>query len=259
MDWRTLNLESKEHVGILSLRNPPANALSQAMVGELIQAAEAVTAEESLRVLIITGAGEQYFCSGADVGELGHMSADDFEHWLDLNQQLFNSISNLSLPTIAALNGHCLGGGLELALACDLRAAKVGARLGFPEASRGMLPGSGGTQWLTRLAGPGVANDLILTGRAVQAEEALRLGIINYVVPNESWPRGVEALAQRIGNNAPLAVQWAKRCIAQALRMPLEEGLAFERWANLTCFNTEDLQEGLAASQERRRPTFHGR
>jgi len=259
MNWQTVRLDRGRTIATLSLDRSPANALSAAMTGELMQAVESLAEEEDLRVLVITGAGDRYFCAGADINELEQMSVADFERWLELNQRLFNTIADLSFPTIAALNGYCLGGGLELALACDLRAARAGIRLGLPEVGLGVLPGTGGTQRLTRLAGPGVAKHLILTGRLVEAEEALRLGVVNCVVPEESWPQEVGELAERISNNGPIAVQWAKRCIAQALETSLEEGLAFERRANLTCFDTRDLREGLAAFRGKRQPAFTGK
>jgi enoyl-CoA hydratase/carnithine racemase len=256
MSGQNVRLVWQEHIATITLDRPKANALHTPMVGELMGTMDKLAREEKLRVLMITGTGDRYFCAGADMNELGHMSVGDFDRWLEINQRLFNAIAHLPFPTIAALNGYCLGGGLELALACDLRIAKGGIQLGFPEVGLGVLPGTGGTQRLTRLTGPGIAKGLILTGRLVGAEEALRLGIVNHVVDQGEWPGAVERLAEEIASRAPIAVRLAKRCVDQASDASLAAGLAYERQANLACFATEDLREGLAAFREKREPVF---
>ena len=260
MAWKYIKLSRENGLCTITLNRPEVlNALNKGMIDEIDMVFSVITAMSNTNVLIFTGAGDRAFCVGADINELAAMSAEDFDNWLILNQTFFNKIASLEIPVIAALNGYTLGGGLELALACDLRIAKEGIELGLPEARLGLLPGTGGTQRLTRLAGPGIAKDLIFTGRRVKAEEALRMGIVNQIIPAADWPQAVFDLAKDIADRAPLSLRLAKQCIDAAGQGTLQEGLDLERRLNVECFKSEDFREGLAAFREKRAPFFRGR
>ncbi len=260
MAWNFIRIMRRDPLCTLVLKRPEVlNALNTVMIGELDGAMGILTAlSGSVRVLLFTGEGERAFSVGADINDMAAMTPEDFEKWILLNRSFFDKIAAQELPTIAALNGYTLGGGLELALACDLRVAKAGIKLGLTEAKLGVIPGTGGTQRLTRLVGPGVAKDLIFTGRMVTADEALEMGLVSRVIPAEEWPQGLEAYAKEIAANAPISVRGSKICINAALDKTLEEGYDLERRVNLQCFRSRDFKEGLAAFKEKRAPLFRG-
>ena len=260
MGWKCIKISRRSSTCTVTLKRPEVlNALNQTMIKEVDASLQIVTALSSIRVLTFTGAEEKAFCVGADINDMAEMSPEDFENWLVLNQQLFNKIEGLPVPVIAALNGYTFGGGLELALACDIRVAKEGIKLGFPESQLGVIPGTGGTQRLTRLVGPGIAKELILSGRRITAEEALSIGLVNRVVPAEEWDLDLAEYMQDLVRRAPIAVRSAKKAIDMAGSLTLEEGLDLERELNLECFRSDDFQEGLAAFKEKRAPMFRGR
>jgi len=259
MAWKYIKVSRGHSVTTITMNRPEVmNALHKGMVAEMDMVISVVSSMSGTNAVVITGAEDRAFSTGADINELAAMTPEDFEAWLKLNQSFFHTLAALPMPVIAALNGYTLGGGLELALACDLRVARAGIKLGFPEVRLGLIPGTGGTQRLTRLVGPGVANDLILTGRRITAEEALSLGLVNLVVPAEAWPQGLNDYVAEITQRAPLAVRGAKKCIAAAIESSLEEGLELERTVNMQCFGSQDFKEGIAAFQEKRPPNFHG-
>ena len=260
MGWNWIKISRRSSTLTVTLIRPEAlNALNQKMIKEIDAALQIVSALGSVRVLAFTGAEEKAFCVGADINDMAAMSPEDFENWMVLNQQFFNKIEGLPIPVIAALNGYTLGGGLELALACDIRIAKEGIKLGFPESQLGVIPGTGGTQRLTRLVGPGIAKELILSGRRITAEEALSIGLVSRVVPADEWDITLAEYMQDLVRRAPIAVRSAKKAIDMAGSLTLEEGLDLERELNLECFKSDDFQEGLAAFREKRTPMFRGR
>jgi enoyl-CoA hydratase len=259
MPWKHIKIRRRNSIMTITMQRPEVlNALNRDMLKEIDAALAVVTALRNIRAVVITGAEEKAFSVGADINNLASMSPEDFEDWLVFNQEFFDKLEEMRVPVIAALNGYTLGGGLELALACDIRLAKEGAQLGFPESQLGLIPGTGGTQRLTRLAGPGVAKELILSGRTIDADEALRLGLVSHVLPAENWEDKVEAYATAFVKRAPLALEAAKSCINAATEKSLEEGLGLEREKNVACFQSNDFQEGLAAFQEKRDPSFRG-
>jgi E-phenylitaconyl-CoA hydratase len=220
---------------------------------------------DDLRVAVLTGAGERAFCAGADLRGVG-----DFYRSLTSAQRLRRSeqvpglggiTKNLAIdkPVLAAVNGHCLAGGLELALACDLRIASENATFGLPEVTRGIIPGAGGTQRLPRLVGPARALDLILTGRRIDAREAERIGMVTRVVPQAQLRSAALAVAHTIAANGPLAVRAAKAAVWRGLDLPLEEGLRLEQLLAEPVRQSEDAQEGVRAFLEKRPPDFKGR
>jgi enoyl-CoA hydratase/carnithine racemase len=214
--------------------------------------------DRSARVLIVTGAGHQAFCSGADLKEREGMTMDEVRQYIRYIRDTFTEIENLPIPVIAAINGFALGGGLELALACDIRVASPNAKMALNETSLGIIPGGGGTVRLPRLVGKGVAKEMILSARWVEAEEALRIGLVNAIAPESKLMDVAIEMASRIVLNGPIAVTQAKYVINRGLEMDMEEALQTESDAYEVCIPTKDRLEALAAFKEKRKPQFKG-
>jgi enoyl-CoA hydratase len=245
-------------VEILVLRHPPVNALSTALLEELDQRLAEIEADPAARCVILTGDG-QYFSAGADLKEVATLGLEDAPKIVARGQSVFSRIERLRCPVIAAINGLALGGGLELALACDLRVAGESAKLGAPETVYGLMPAYGGTQRLPRLIGPGKARELIFTGSLVPASEAHRIGLVGRTVPAGQELRAARDLAHTIAQRAPKAVAGAKAAMLAGRDHPLQEGL--QREAEIfqrEVLTSADLPEGLAAFVERRPPKFKG-
>ena len=245
-------------VEILVLKNPPLNLLSTALLSALGHQLDEVEATPTTRCVVLTGEG-QYFSAGADLKEIATMGLHRAAEVVGVGHALFGRFAALRAPTIAAINGLAVGGGLELALALDLRIAGESAKMGAPEATYGLLPAYGGTQRLPRLVGEAKAKELIFTGSMVPAAEALRIGLVNRVVPAGQELRAARDMAHTIGQRAPRAIAGAKRAIIAGSERTLKEGLAIE----LAQFEQEvlpsdDLGEGIAAFVERRPPKFKG-
>ena len=211
-----------------------------------------------MRVVVFTGAGEKSFIAGADISEFEGRTAHQ-QRSVMLGQSLFTAFDNFPKPVIAMINGFCLGGGCELALACDLRIASEKARLGQPEINLGIIPGGGGTQRLTRLVGEGKAMEMILTGEMIDAQTAFNIGLVNMVVPHEDLEAKTMALAGRIAEKSPVALRLAKEAVKLAARSSLDEGLRREVDLFALCFASEDKEEGVKAFLEKRKPAFTGR
>ncbi len=245
-------------VATLALERPEVhNALSMALCEALLGELGRLAGDREVRVVILEGRGPS-FCAGADLKERrGKPPA-----WVQRHNRAIAAVAGalaaLPQPVIAAIHGHALGGGAELALACDFRIAAEGSRIGFPEATLGIIPGAGGTQRLPRLVGPAVAKELIFTGRRIDAAEALRIGLVGEVVPEAQLGEAARRLADRIAAAAPLAVAAAKQAIDVGLEAGLEAGLALEFRSQLALYASADWQEGLAAFAERRPPQFRG-
>jgi methylglutaconyl-CoA hydratase len=257
----TVRVQREGAAVILSLCRPDAaNALSRALVADLRAALGGLSGQrDGAAALILTGQGEKAFCAGADLRERRTFSIDETRAFLrDLNT-LVDDLAAFPRPVIAALNGAAFGGGLELALACDFRLCVEGAQLGLPEVRLGIIPGAGGTQRLSRLCGVGVAKELILTGRRIDAGKARELGIVNAVVRADRLRAEALAWADEIALCAPMAVAQAKRAIDEGFARPLAEALAVERTAYEVVLTSEDRNEGLTAFAEKRRPGWKGR
>ena len=252
--------ESHPPVCLLTLNRPRmSNAFNVQLLQELERAVAEARFAENLRVLVITGAGTRTFCSGADLKERLTMSEAEVRRFLFSIRRLFNDLEALPLPVIAAINGVALGGGMELALACDLRVATVNASMGLPETQLAIIPGAGGTQRLPRLVGVSVAKELIFTGRRLTAEEALAKGLVNRIVAEDKLLDVCFELAEEICGAGPIALRQAKLAINKGLEVDLHTGLAIEASSYEVCIPTEDRVEGLRAFQEKRKPVYKGR
>jgi enoyl-CoA hydratase len=259
MNFENLLYEKKDAIARITFNRPKVlNALNRKTVEELRDALLDAREDTSVRVLILTGAGEKSFVAGADIGELAQRTPVDGKDFSLFGQSVFHLLETIGKPSICAINGFALGGGCELALCCTIRIASKTAKLGQPEVKLGIIPGYGGSQRLARLCGKGVAHELCLTGEMITAEEALRIGLVNHVYePAELLP-AAEALAKKIIANAPLAVKYAIEAIERGTEMPLEEGLFLEATLfGLSCA-TEDMRKGTKAFLEKRPAQFRG-
>jgi enoyl-CoA hydratase len=243
----------------LELVNPPLNLVTRELTLELREALDRLVVADGVRVVVVSGRGDRAFCAGSHIGEFEGLRGRVAEGKLLLEKLVYRQLADLPMPTIAAIEGDALGGGLELALCCDLRVASSRARLGMPEVRLAVIPGSGGTQRLPRVVGMARAKELILTGRIVSAEEAEHIGLVNQVVPAGEARKAADALAAEIAARGPLAVREAKRLIDTALDVDLDAGLAAELDASERIFATEDMTEGATAFFGKREPRYRGR
>lgn len=259
MRWETVLLERDDGVAVLTANRPEKrNALNATLRRELIEALDALRADDAVRVVVITGAGEKAFIAGADVAEFAERTPVEQRSVME-QRRVFDVVAEYPKPTIAMINGVALGGGCELAMACDVRIAAESAALGQPEIRLGLIPGGGGTQRLPRLVGPGRALRLILTGELVPAAEALRIGLVDEVVADGALRARVLEVAGAMASYSPVALRLAKAAVRAALELPLTAGLAHERELFITAFGTEDRSEGVAAFLARRAPQWKGR
>ena len=260
MDYQAILFEKKNGIAYVTLNRPEVlNARNRRMREELIDAVTAIRADPEVRVVILTGAGERSFSAGRDLKEaaqekVGVVAARQAKMEISDTEM----IARLNKPVIAAINGFALGGGCEMALACDIRVAVEGAKVGLPEVSRGMIPGSGGTQRLSRVVGLGKALELILTGSVIDAEEACRIGLVNKVVPRDGLMAAAEEYAQAIATKAPVAVVLAKEAVREGYEMSLDDGLRLETDLSALLRTTEDIKEGARAFVEKRPPQWRG-
>lgn len=246
-------------VAELELVNPPLNLVTRELTEQLQAALTRLAAEDEVRAVVVSGRGERAFCAGSHIGEFESLKGRVAEGKLLLEKLVYRQLANLPMPTIAAIEGDALGGGLELALCCDLRIASERARLGMPEVRLAVIPGSGGTQRLPRVVGPARAKELILTGRIITAAEAERIGLVNQVVPAGEARQAAATVAAEIAERGPLAVREAKRLIDAATDLDLDAGLAAELDASERIFSSEDMLEGARAFFDKRPPTYRGR
>ena len=256
---KDVKLEVKDKIATITMSRPEAmNALNIKVLRELKDVIAQLQEDTTARVVIITGEGSA-FVAGADIKTMLKADLTEVEAFTRFGQGVMDDIERLNKPVIAAINGFALGGGLELALACDIRLASTMARMGLPEVGLGIFPGFGGTQRATRLIGKGQACELIFTGKHINADEALSMGLVNRVLPPDQLMSEAWALAKRIASQGPVAVAQAKTAINQALQTGLDDGLAFELDAVMKTFGTEDQKEGMTAFLERRKPEFKGK
>lgn len=260
MDFKNILIERKDELEVITINRPNVlNALNDETISELHRGLREIFKDEQVRVVILTGAGEKAFVAGADIGELKVCNALSGHRKSINGQRLLYHIENMEQVAIAAINGFALGGGCELALACDIRIASENAKLGQPEVNLGIIPGYGGTQRLSRLVGKGKAKELIFTGDMVEAAEALRIGLIEKVVPLAELMKTAEEMAAKIISKGPLAIKAAKRAINLGLDVDLKSGLEYEAMEFSAICATEDKTEGTSAFLEKRKPDFRGK
>ncbi len=249
----------EDRLAIVTINHPPVNSLNSQVMGALEKCMDELTADESVGAVIITGAGEKAFVAGADIGEFTSLSSANGEKLSRRGQLIFQKIEDLPAPVIAAVNGFALGGGLELALACDIRVLAENARVGLPEVTLAIFPGYGGTQRLPRTIAPGKAKELIFTGDMIDGAEAYRVGLADHLVPPGEALTEARKIAENILKRGPVAVRLAKEVVNRGLRETVSEGYKIEaRFFGRLC-DTEDQKEGAAAFLEKRPPVFKGK
>jgi enoyl-CoA hydratase len=258
-NYENILIEKRDKVAIITINRPDKlNALNSKVHIEGVSALEELRKDESIRVVVITGTGGKSFIAGADISEFADQTPVTQRN-LFHEKTLFNSVDNFPKPVIAMINGFCLGGGNELALACDIRVASENARFAQPEINLGIICGGGGTQRLTRLIGEGRAMEMILTGDMIDAQKALQFGLVNHVFTAEELETKTLELANKIAEKAPVALQMSKEAVKFASRSNLDEGLRREIDLFAICFSTEDKTEGVSAFLEKRKPDFKGK
>ncbi len=260
MAYENLKTETRDGILFVTIDRPKVlNALNAQTVGEIDRVFAAARDDESVRCVIVTGAGEKAFVAGADINELAKMNPITGKATSEHGQDVFTRIERFPKPVIAAVNGFALGGGCELALACHIRIASEKAQMGTPEVTLGIIPGYGGTQRLVRLLGKGKAFELVCSGERVNAAEAERIGLVNKVVPADQLMAAAEELAKKIASRSPVAVRAAIEAINHGSDMPLEEGQLLEATLFGVLCASEDMKEGMAAFLEKRPAKFPGK
>lgn len=255
-----LKLEKKNKIAYVTVDRPKVlNALNMATMQELQEVFSGLKDDKEIRAVILTGAGEKAFVAGADINELAKNDPVEAKAYTHRGQAVLDLIENLGKPVIACINGFALGGGCEIAMACTMRLASENAKLGQPEVKLGLIPGYGGTQRLPRLVGTGLAQQILLTGEMISAQEAYRIGLVNEIVPADRLIARAEEIAAKIIANAPLAIQYCMEAVNRGMNMTLEEGLFLEATLFGMCCATEDKKEGTRAFLEKRAANFQGK
>lgn len=256
MNYNNLSFEINEKTGYVFISRPDAlNALNDELIEELRDIFEKIDADDGIRAVIITGKGKA-FAAGADIAQMRAMTAGEGRDMAIRGQKVMELIENSSKPVIAAINGYALGGGNELAMACDIRIASENAKFGQPEVGLGIIPGYGGTQRLPRLVGKGMAKKLLMTGDIISAEEALDIGLVDEVVPKDELMNAAKDLAERIKRNAPIAVKLVKSAVNSGMNTDLKSAIQLEAEAFAGAFMSDDRIEGMSAFLEKREADF---
>ena len=260
MAYENILREDREGVAFVTVNRPDKlNALNNSTIGELLHCFEAIAVDEQVRAVILTGSGDKAFVAGADISELAQQTSITARPLALRGQRLMNTVEACPKPVVAAVNGYALGGGCELALAAHIRTASDNAQFGLPEVTLGIIPGYGGTQRLPRIVGKGRALELILTAQRVNAEEALRIGLVNKVFPQAQLLAETEKAVRRILGMGPVAVRFALDAVNHGSDMPLRDGLNFEATFFGLLAGTEDCREGMKAFLEKRPAKFAGK
>ncbi len=258
MSYENIRLETEGSIARVTVNRPAKlNALNRATVAELTTCFTSLRDDKAVRVVLLTGEGEKAFVAGADISELADLGADQAEQYALAGQRLMDLIENLGKAVIAVVNGFALGGGCELAMACSLRIAAEGAKFGLPETGLGLIPGFGGTQRLARLVGRGRAQEMILTGNMVAADEALAMGLVNKVLPLEDLTPYGEKMAAQLARKSLLTTRLALRSVGEGLQMTQSDGCGLEASLFGEAAASEDAREGCSAFLEKRKPDFH--
>lgn len=259
MEFENILFTVEEGIATITINRPKqANALNAATVRDIEKAVDYIAGSKDVQVVIITGAGDKFFVAGADIKEMADYNPKQAGDWGTYGAGVITKIERLPQPVICAVNGYALGGGCEISMACDFRYASDNAVFGQPEVGLGIIPGFGGTQRLARLVGPGMAKEIILSNQNIDSAEALRIGLVNKVVPHaELMPAAIKT-AKRIMKQGPVAVQIAKKAINNGLQCDIITGIQFESNVFGLCFATEDQKEGMKAFMEKRKAAFKG-
>lgn len=254
-----VKLAIEGHIATITIDRPPVNPLNSAVFLKLSEYIDELDENDEVRVVIITGGGEKAFVAGADISEMANLDIVGINKMNKISRTLFTKVEQCTKPVIAAINGLALGGGFELALACDFRVASEKAKFAFPETGLGIIPGGGGTQRLQKIVGLGVAKELVLLGEMISAEKAYDLGLLHRVVEPANVMEEAKAIAEKLANTPPVAVQMAKLALNTGSDVDVHSGLIVEAACFGNAFATEDRQEGLNAFLEKRKPEFKGR
>jgi len=260
MNYQNIIYDKAKGISHIKINRPEKrNALNRETRLEMLYALKDVKENPEIRVLVLSGEGVNSFIAGSDLTELSSFSPLQLEEFVDtLGQSLYTQFAELDKPTIAMIQGLCLGGGLELAMACDIRIASDDSRFGQPEILLGIIPGGGGTQRLARLVGIGIAMELIFTGKVIDADEAFRIGLVNKICPSSGLYALTMKMASEISMQSPLALKWSKRAVAMGQEVGLSAGLAYEAMVECLLFSSTDRIEGMQAFFEKRKPSFKG-
>ncbi|MEW6441414.1 MAG: enoyl-CoA hydratase-related protein [bacterium] len=260
MEKEFVRCQIEDGIAIVTIDNQAAlNALNPETLAQLDKRFDELGRNAEVKGVILTGAGEKSFVAGADISGFLEVSGMEAPEFMGRGQRVFDKIEAFELPVIAAINGYCLGGGNELALSCDIRIAAENAVFGQPEVNLAIIPGYGGTQRLPRLIGPGKAKEIIFADERINAQEALRIGLVERVVPRGQAVEEARKLMKKILSKGPVAIRMAKKAINEGLKMPLAEGLKWEAQLSGVCFGTEDKNEGAKAFLEKRPANFQGK
>lgn len=259
MSFEYLICEIENNVAVVTINRPPVNPLNTKVFKELSEIFTELEVNDQVRVIVLTGSGEKAFVAGADITEMVNLDLVGINQMNKVSREVFSKIENLNKPVIAAINGLALGGGFELALACDLRISSEKAKFAFPEVGLGIIPGGGGTQRLQKIVGQGIAKELLYFGDMFDAYRALDLQIVNKIVPVEEVLQTAKEWAEKLAKKPPVALQMVKLAVNTGGNTDLESGLIIESTCFATAFSTEDRKEGLQAFVEKRKPAFSGK
>lgn len=258
-EFNTIDLQVEENVAVITINRPKfLNALNTEVLMELSEAVDLVEKDSSIRAVVVTGAGEKAFVAGADISEMQAKNVLEAREFSSLGNQIFSKLENIKMPVIAAVNGFALGGGCELAMACDLRIASSKAKFGQPEVGLGIMAGFGGSQRLARLVGKGIAKELLFTGVMINAERAYEIGLVNRVVDPSEVVKEAKKMAQTIATKSPLGVSFSKKAVNDGSNLDLERAVSLEAELFGSLFSTEDQKEGMSAFLGKRQAVFKG-
>ena len=257
MPFETLSLEREERFAVITLNRPPANAISEQLVRDLAAALASLELDEEVRSIIVTGAGDRIFCAGADLGSA--FSGGDMRDFIRFGNGVLRGIERFPKPVIAAMNGHALGGGCEIAMSCHFRLLKEGARMGQTESNLGIMPGYGGTQRMPRLIGRTKALEFLILGTQIPAAECLALGLVNRLCREGEALEDARTLARQIAKRPPIVTRLLIEAVDDGLEEPIDKALSIETRAFLRTLRTEDASEGIQAFFAKREPRFEGR
>ncbi|MFW5904017.1 MAG: enoyl-CoA hydratase/isomerase family protein [Candidatus Saliniplasma sp.] len=253
-----IELEKDDEIPVIKIDNPPMNAICTELLDDLSKTLDLLEDDEGIRVIVLTGVGKA-FVAGADIAEMKDMSPKRAEEFSKRGQELFQRIDEFSVPVIAAVDGYALGGGMELAMSCDIIITSERSVFGQPEVGLGVIPGFGGTQRLPRIVGIKKAKELIMTGKKIDAEEAGKIGLVNMIIDSENFMEEVIKVSKTISKNGPLSVKYAKRAINEGSRVKINKGLDIEAEMFKKCFETEDQKTGMDAFLNKKEPEFKGK